>query len=574
MREYKSYTIEQNTYGNNEYSVQYNGDDVIFNTEAEAIAFIDSIQEAPETMTDKNGRELTTGQIVKIENAYFKNDNGYYFIDATPGDPTWSGRDYSLKKIGKRGKISTAAHSIAFWPLWACTNNRDNNAEAREHNDKYATIEIVSDIDNAEVVQHFREKASNEAEAAQEYAWRFGEDSEVTQKTRSRSAFLESIAARIEKKDDLILDKPELIASVVYDFGASDEEAEPEQMTLDVFITITEPVEAPETPETPEAEEVPADDVNAPETTPDAPTAAYYDVNESTAERAWNCVHMSDYKKNSATNEYRASVDAAAQIAAEQKNRVSPFYHDRIDYLLDKYSKKLAAWYNDYNRNEASCPSWFISGPANYPVRKHERKMNRERTLWEEYDAIKGIIDKIKSVGTGPIDLSDPHAREMLEDRLQSLQAELNRDKELNAYYRKHKTFVGFPDLSPEKAEKMTSDFEETKQRCPWITKIAPDYELTSLRDKIKRTQERIAELDKREAAIEAGEDNSEDFTGGQIVRNIELDRLQIIFDEKPDEEMRDKLKGNGFKWSPKNNAWQRQLTPNAERALKYLELT
>lgn len=38
----------------------------------------------------------------------------------------------------------------------------------------------------------------------------------------------------------------------------------------------------------------------------------------------------------------------------------------------------------------------------------------------------------------------------------------------------------------------------------------------------------------------------------------------------------RDLLKHNGFKWSPKNGVWQRQLTPNAryttERMLKELD--
>jgi len=96
---------------------------------------------------------------------------------------------------------------------------------------------------------------------------------------------------------------------------------------------------------------------------------------------------------------------------------------------------------------------------------------------------------------------------------------------------------------------------------------------LTSLRDKIKRTQDRLAELEKRQAAQESGNDDSQKFDGGEIIRNTELDRLQIIFDEIPSAEMRDKLKSNGFRWSPKNQAWQRQLTGNAEYALQRLNL-
>ena len=67
--------------------------------------------------------------------------------------------------------------------------------------------------------------------------------------------------------------------------------------------------------------------------------------------------------------------------------------------------------------------------------------MSREDTLWKEYDEIKAILNKIEAVGTGAVDLADPHAREMLTDQLQKLQTQLDRNKALNAYYRKHKSF-------------------------------------------------------------------------------------------------------------------------------------
>ncbi len=40
--------------------------------------------------------------------------------------------------------------------------------------------------------------------------------------------------------------------------------------------------------------------------------------------------------------------------------------------------------------------------------------------------------------------------------------------------------------------------------------------------------------------------------------------RLQIFFDEKPDKEIREELKGNGFRYAPSAEAWQRQLNDNA----------
>lgn len=297
-------------------------------------------------------------------------------------------------------------------------------------------------------------------------------------------------------------------------------------------------------------------------------SVTYYPINEETARNAHYMVHMSDYKPGSATASYRAAVDEAAALVEAQKVKVSPYYHDKLDGLLDHYARRLAEWTNDYNRNQASYPSQFISGAGGFNMRKHNKQMAREDSLWKEYDEIKDLLHKMESVGTGSVDLADPHAREILTDQLQKLQARLDRNKAMNAYYRKHKSFAGFPELTDEAAARLDAQFAETRQRCQWIDKPYPDYELTSLRGKIKRVKERIAELDKRAQQAEQPADNIA-FPGGEIVRNLEADRLQIIFDEKPGEEMRAKLKSNGFRWSPRYGAWQRQLTQNAESAAR-----
>ena len=43
----------------------------------------------------------------------------------------------------------------------------------------------------------------------------------------------------------------------------------------------------------------------------------------------------------------------------------------------------------------------------------------------------------------------------------------------------------------------------------------------------------------------------------------------QLIFDGKPDDATRELLKNYGFRWSPRNSAWQRQLTANGKRAAR-----
>jgi len=54
-----------------------------------------------------------------------------------------------------------------------------------------------------------------------------------------------------------------------------------------------------------------------------------------------------------------------------------------------------------------------------------------------------------------------------------------------------------------------------------------------------------------------------------RVLQNTEENRLQLLFPDKPEAEMIATLKSRGFKWSPRNKAWQRQLTPNALYSLK-----
>ena len=89
-------------------------------------------------------------------------------------------------------------------------------------------------------------------------------------------------------------------------------------------------------------------------------------------------------------------------------------------------------------------------------------------------------------------------------------------------------------------------------------------YELTNNNANIRSTRERLERLKK---VKEQGTKESENkfFTA---VENTEIMRLQLIFDGKPEPEVRDILKSNGFKWAPSQSAWQRQLTVNAKYAL------
>lgn len=288
----------------------------------------------------------------------------------------------------------------------------------------------------------------------------------------------------------------------------------------------------------------------------------YYAIDEKLAQMAHAAVYSSDYRPGSCTRQYQARVDEAIAIANHQKEEVIAFYHPRIDALVDQYARRLAKWCNDNNRNDASCPSILVAGPANFPVRKKEKQLDRSDQLMKEWRDIENILNRIRTVGTGAVDLTATQAREVLTAKLQAVKAEHTKGKAMNAYYRKNGTMREYDGLTDEEATRMDAAIENA---VSWAKMPCPGFTLTSLRNKAHRLEARLAELDKLEAAVAAHAEDKIFFDGGCIIHNAEQNRLQIVFDNTPEEATRAELKSHGFRWSPRNQAWQRQLTHNAE---------
>ena len=293
---------------------------------------------------------------------------------------------------------------------------------------------------------------------------------------------------------------------------------------------------------------------------------SYHTINEEAARRANDMNSFRDYKAGSATAEYRRMVDAATELAERQKQRVDPMYHEKIDRLLEIYCRKLAENMNASYSIEARCPSILISGGGNFPVRKKERQnAARDRNL-EEWNYIQGLLDKIRSVGTGGISSDDPQAVEKLEAKLAALEKHQELMKAANVAIRMKDPTEGDAKL----AELGYTPEDIAKLREPdFCGRIGyPAYLLQNNNANIRRIRGRIEELKKRTENTPEGWE----FAGGRVVVNTTENRLQIIFDGKPDADIRTELKGEGFRWAPSQGAWQRQLTDNAMRAARRLK--
>ena len=56
-------------------------------------------------------------------------------------------------------------------------------------------------------------------------------------------------------------------------------------------------------------------------------------------------------------------------------------------------------------------------------------------------------------------------------------------------------------------------------------------------------------------------------FDNCKVIHNKEINRIQFLFNEIPNENIRRELKSNGFHWSRKEQAWQREFNQNCIRA-------
>lgn len=147
------------------------------------------------------------------------------------------------------------------------------------------------------------------------------------------------------------------------------------------------------------------------------------------------------------------------------------------------------------------------------------------------------------AVGAGGVSSDDPDAVQKLQEQLDEAKALQEAMKARNAAWRKAGNKAG------------------RQPDGQWIEPPCAPYQLTNNSANIRRIEQRIEHL-KRNATRET---KTEEFQGVcKLVENAEANRVQLIFPGKPSAEIRAKLKRAGFRWSPSEGAWQRQLNNSA----------
>jgi len=270
------------------------------------------------------------------------------------------------------------------------------------------------------------------------------------------------------------------------------------------------------------------------------------DIDRDLATRAF--AHTSHWPEQRAERVIKEYLENMAEFAALFGEDVEGFEQYRRGYL-DRL--------NAYLHAHSQCASAFIVGPSNFPTRTMEkRNATSDKRVQELLDFIAKTRKRLTMPKGADRGIAEIEAEIAKREKLQSVM------KAANAIIRKKTSddekraaLVALGLNEQQAAELLVPDFSGRQGFA--------SFRLTNNNATIKRLHERLAELQKRDAA----EDTETMFDGLRIVENTEADRIQLFFDGKPEQHIVDALKSRGFHWSPSIKAWQRQLTDNARRA-------
>lgn len=158
------------------------------------------------------------------------------------------------------------------------------------------------------------------------------------------------------------------------------------------------------------------------------------------------------------------------------------------------------------------------------------------------------------------ISSDDPDAIDALKEKLAKLENLRDRMKLTNKQYRKGgaDAITGITEAQRETIRTAMDTKESWRDSQPF-----EKFEITNLGARIRATKKRIAHLEST-----AGDVTSEEMHGEITIRDdVENNRLMLLFPGRPSTTVRAALKRHGFRWSPSNEAWQRQRGNSAKYA-------
>lgn len=243
----------------------------------------------------------------------------------------------------------------------------------------------------------------------------------------------------------------------------------------------------------------------------------------------------------------------AAQIVREYEKQLNEdcetIPENEQEQYITNYKKYLFSWLSAMS----NCYSVIITGGSNFNNSRHERMNNRERAKYDEFvewreKALNNIAKRVEAAK--PI---EQRANEKWESLKKQISQKIAWGSVANCFSMIERLAYNGEVELVENCLALIAEYNATHAK-PFMTSRHKIWALPEIAEKVRAKNE-----EKQEKGPEETETN-----GVRVVKNYQADRIQLFFGGKPDSSMIDTLKHNGFKWSPSNGCWQRQLTNNA----------
>jgi hypothetical protein len=223
-----------------------------------------------------------------------------------------------------------------------------------------------------------------------------------------------------------------------------------------------------------------------------------------------------------------------------------------------RYRQGYQKRYTAYLHSSSRCVSSMIVGPSNFPAYRMNKRADIAHKRMGEFlefreRALK-TIRKTLSPCTGPIMAGDSDAVQRLQANIAEAEQMQARMKVANLIVRKYVK----KDRAQGVTELVTQGFSEVNAQKLFQPDFCgrlgfSDYALTNNSANIRRMKARLEQISsmKKATGFEAQGEKA------RLEDAPSDNRVRLFFPSKPSEEVRTRLKANGFRWSPTIGAWQ-----------------
>lgn len=236
---------------------------------------------------------------------------------------------------------------------------------------------------------------------------------------------------------------------------------------------------------------------------------------------------------------------------------------DQHQEYIERYTAKVADLFAKHSR----CASAMITGPARFPTARNKKANDTYDKAVEEFHAwresYRKRAKKLAEAAMTQEERDDAEFKSLRMEIIRQVATIRSIDNGTDRGYMRS----AFVNSIYGRLERIAYNGKAglVQRAIDLITELQKDMKkpVFTSRHKFWRLPELCQKQLERTAEREAKEDVELEFDGGKVVKCYSEDRLQIYHDEKPSRDVINHIKSNGFRWSPSNGCWQRQLNEN-----------